>query len=102
MGAVHRLSVGGHSIVEPFPRHRGGPIQQVADGVRQVVIDQIDEALLLKITVIAELNVPQQVPTHRIGSTALEQQLGVENIAQGFTHLLSFTGEEAMAKNHLR
>ena len=62
----------GHGIFKPAPCHRRGAIQQVADRICQVVVDQIREALLLEITVLAEGNVAQQVPAHRIAATALQ------------------------------
>ena len=62
---------GWHATVKPLAGHGGGAIEQVADGVGEIVIDQIAEALLLKIAVFAEGNIPQQIPAHRIRATAL-------------------------------
>ena len=92
----------GHASAKPFARHRRGAIQKVPDRVGQIVIDQVREALLLKITVITKGDVPQQIPAHRIRSATLEQLLRIQHIAQGFTHLLAFPREKAVPKHRIR
>ena len=87
-----------HGICKPAPCHRRGAIQQVADRICQIVVDQISEALLLEITVLAEGNVAQQVPAHRIAATTLQQHIRIKHIAKGLAHLLAFAGQEAVAK----
>ena len=90
-----------HRIGEPAPGHRTGAIQQVANRICQVVIDQIGEALLLEVAVVAEGNIPEQIPTHRIATAFIQQLLGVEHIADGLAHLLAFPGKKAMTKHPL-
>ena len=88
-----------HALVKPAARHRAGAVGQVADRVGEVVVHQIAEALLLEVAVVAEGDIAQQIPTHRIAAAALKQIRRIEHIAQGFAHLLALTGEEAMAKH---
>ena len=94
-----RLAGGRHGFIEPAAGHRAGAVQQVADGVGQVVVDQIAEPLLLKVAFLAEGDVPQEVPTDRVTAAALEQLGGVQDVAQGLAHLLAFPGQEAVAKD---
>ena len=58
--------------------------------------------MLLEIAVVSELDVAQEVPTNGITAASLQQQFGVQHIAEGFAHLLALTGEEAMAEHLLR
>ena len=99
MGAGPGLIGWRYGFIEPTASHGARAVQQVADGVRQVVIDQIAEALLLEIPVLSEGDVPQQVPAHGIPAAALEQVGRVEHVAEGFPHLLTLAGQKTMAKD---
>ena len=57
--------------------------------------------MLLKIAVITELDVAQQIPAHGIGSALLQQTFRIEHVAEGFAHLLTLTGEKSMAEHML-
>ena len=102
MGGCYPIWNGGDSIVEPTPGHRRCAVKQVANRVGQVVVDQVTETLLLKVAVVSKGDIPKQVPAHRIPTTVFKQAFWIEHIAQGFTHLLAFPRQEAVAKHPFR
>ena len=53
---------------------------------------------MLKVAVVAKGDIPEQVPAQRIPAAVFKQAFWIEHIPQGFTHLLAFPGQEAMAK----
>ena len=56
----------------------------------------------MEVAVVTKGDIPKQVPAHRIPTAVFKQAFWIEHIAQGFAHLLSFSGQEAVAKYPFR
>ena len=77
-------------------------MQQVAEVVREVAVDALDQGIAREVAVLAEVDLAQQEVADGIGAELVNQAVRVDDIALGLRHLVAVDDEPAVAIDLLR
>src|SRR5208337_1388781 len=88
-----------NSAIKVFLGHGEKPAQQVSEVVCKIIIDATYQCIFRKISVKTKRHLSEKKVSEGINAVFSDQFIGIDHVAQGLGHLLSFDGPPAMGKN---
>ena len=90
-----------HSAAEVFFAHGHGAAEQVAQVVRQITVDAVDQCLVGEHTIVAKGDLAQQEVADGVHAVAVAQDNGVYHVAHRLGHLAAVHQQPAVAEHLL-